>query len=303
MKLTRREAEILDFLLGKSASTAELASTLRIKKPNLSRYLKKLASYGLIEINKERRSRIISPHAIISSGFAAARPDFPSLKLADILTGRMPYLLSFIWNKKKFILSDIDLSPISSKRLLKRLRSIGLIYMAKRGRYELRVEAFPVAVFCLRYLSYIHIRAASLEIGSPVVFQPSLDSAKDIEAIYTTQNEASSKKYLPTAFSAFDRYGIHLISAGKSYYTNIKPGIADMVIHTLALSRDARSISYVSGLMLKNSFNPTRLLKKRQLFGLGRDFIKELIKFMETEGRSMPAGFPSWKEVEGIAYV
>lgn len=129
-----------------------------------------------------------------------------------------------------------------------------------------------------------------------------MESARGLEAVYTTENELKSKKYRPTAFSAFDRYGIHLISAGKFYYTNIKPGIADVVIHTLALSRDARNISYVCALMLKNRFKSRRLLRKEQLFGLGKDFINDIIRFMETKGTVTPAGFPSWKDVEGIAY-
>ncbi len=301
MKLTQREAEILDFLLEKSATAAGISAALEIKKSNLSRYLKKLASYNLVEIKKERRLRVMSLDPFMISGFVSARSNFPFLKLADILVGRSPYLLSFIWNKKQLVLSDIDLPPVTSKRLLKKLRSIGLIYMSKRGRYELRKEAYPVAEFCLRILTYFLIRNAYPEIGSPIIFQPSLDSARGLEAVYSTEKESKSKKYWSTAFSAFDRYGIHLISAGKFYYTNIKPGIADVVVHTLALSKDERNISYVSALMLKTSFNPKKLLRKRQLFGLGEDFINDLIKFVEAKGRFRPAGFPSWKEVEGVA--
>jgi len=302
MKLNRREAEILDFLLGKSATAAELASALAIKKSNLSRYLKKLAGYNLIEIKKERRLRIISIHPFISSGFVSARSNFPFLKLTDVLVGWTPSFLSFLRSKKRFILTDIDLPPITSKRLLKRLRSIGIIHMKKRGLYELRDEALPVADFCFSLLTSLEGVLLSRDCGSAVVGRSSVESARGIEVVYTTEKEARSKKYWPTAFSIFDRYGIHLISAGKFYYTNIKPGIVDVVIHTLALSKDERNISYVSALMLKNSFNPKKLLGKRQLFGLGKDFINDLIKFMETKGRFMPAGFPSWKEVEGIAY-
>lgn len=302
MKLTRREAEILDFLLGNSATTAELASALAIKKSNLSKYLKKLASYDLIEIKKERRLRIIALHPFISSGFVSARSDFPFLKLTDVLVGWTPSFLIFLKSKKQFILADIDLPPVTSKRLLKRLRSIGIIYMKKRGVYELRDEALPVADFCFFLLTSLEGRLLSKECGSPVIGRSSVESARGIEVIQMTETEAKSKRCWPTAFSAFDRYGIHLISAGKFYYTNIKPGLVDVVIHTLALSKDARNISYVSALMLKNSFSPKRLIKKRQLFGLGKDFIGEIIRFMETKGRFMPEGFPSWKEVERIAY-
>ncbi|MFH0884342.1 MAG: helix-turn-helix domain-containing protein [Candidatus Micrarchaeota archaeon] len=302
MKLTRREVEILDFLLGKSATAAEIATALEIKKSNLSRYLKKLASYHLIEIKKEGRSGVVSLEPFVSSSFFSAKSNFPFLKLTDVLVGWTPSLLAFIRRKKLFVLTDIDLAPITSKRLLKRLRSIGMVFMSKRGQYELRKEAFSVADFCFSLLTSLEGLMLSRTFGGMVLSRPSLESARGLEVVYTTENEVKSKRFWPTAFSAFDRYGIHLISAGKYYYTNIKPGIVDVVIHTLALSRDVRNISYVTALMLKNSFNPKRLLKKRQLFDLGKDFISELIKFMETKGRFMPAGFPSWKEVEEIAY-
>lgn len=302
MKLNRREADILDFLLGKSATAAEITAALGIKKPNLSRYLKKLAGYRLIEIRKEGRSGVVSLEPFVFSGFSSARSDLPSLKLADVLVGWTPSLLAFINKKKSFVLSDIDLPPITSKRLLKRLRSIGIVFMSKRGRYELREEAFPVADFCFELLSSTEGSLFSRDNGYAVLSRSSMESARGIEVVYATEKETMPGKYWPTAFSVFDRYGIHLISAGRFYYTNIKPGIADVVIHTLALSRDARNIAYVSALMLKNSFDPRKLLKKRQVFGLGKDFIGELIKFMETKGGFMPAGFPSWKEVGGIAY-
>lgn len=300
MKLTKREVEILDFLLEKSATAAEIASALTIKKSNLSVYLKKLVNYNLIEIKKESRAGVISINPFISSGFIPARSNFSFLKLTDILVGYMPSFLSFLKTKKQFTLADIDLPLITSKRLLKKLRSIGLIYMKKRGLYELRDEALPVADFCLSLLTSLEGLLLSRDCGSIIVGRSSVESARGVEVVYSTEKEAKSKRYWPTAFSAFDRYGVHLISAGKFYYTNIKPGIMDVVIHTLALSRDARNIAYVSALMLKNSFNPKKLLMKRQLFNFGKDFINDLIAFMETRGQCMPAGFPSWKEVEGV---
>ncbi|MFH2106804.1 MAG: winged helix-turn-helix domain-containing protein [Candidatus Micrarchaeota archaeon] len=302
MKLTKRETEILDFLLVKSATTAEIASGLAIKKSNLSRYLKKLADYSLIETKKEKRSKIISINPFISSGFVSVRSNFPSLKLSDILVGRMPSFLSFLWRRGRFRLIDIDLPAITSKRLLKKMRSIGLVHMEKKGEYELRNEALPIAEFCFSSLTALEGIKFSKDCGSAITGQSSIESAKGIEVVYTSEKEARTKKYRLTAFSMFDKYGVHLLSAGKFYYTNIKPGIADVVIHTLALSRDERNISYVCALMLKNSFNPKKLLAKRQLFSLGKKFINEIIKFIESKGKKTFPGFPTWEEVEGVAY-
>lgn len=303
MKLTKREAQILDFLLEKSVTVVELASAISIKKSNLSKYLKKLACYNLVEIKKGGRQRTISLHPFIFSSFISARSKFPFLKLSDVLVGRTPSFLAFIKSRKAFTISDIDLPAITSKRLLKRLRSLGLIHMEKRGVYELRADALPLSDFCRGILVALDAFSFSKEIGGGMtITQPSFDSARGIELVHVTGKQAKPKGYWPTALSVFDRYGVHLISAGKFYYANIKPGIADVIIHTLALSRDARNISYVAAIMLRNRFNPRKLLGKRQLFGLDRDFINDLIRFMETRGGFAPPGFPSWKEVEGVAH-
>jgi hypothetical protein len=71
----------------------------------------------------------------------------------------------------------------------------------------------------------------------------------------------------------------------------------------LAISKDARSIVYVGALMLKNDLDLKQLLEKKQHFGLGEAFINDLIEFMHSKGKSSPSGFPSWEEVEGVAYV
>jgi len=300
MQLSKREVELLDFLLRGSATTTALAAALAIKKPNLSIYLKKLQSHSLVEIKREGRSGIISLAPLISSNFSSVKLGFQFLKLADILVGWTPSLLSYMRYKKKFVLSDLDLPNITSKRILKKLRSIGLVYMAKRGQYELRGEAMPIAEFCSTCLTMVYGSIASREIKGLSAWVTSHDSISHTEVIFLTKEKVVSKNYWPTAFSAFDWYGIHLISAGKFYYTNIKPDISDIIIHTLALSGDARNISYVSALMIKNSFNPKKLLKKKQLFGLDKGFINNLIEFIETKGKKTFIGFPSWEEVGGV---
>lgn len=300
MKLSRREVELLDFLLQGSATTTTLSTALAIKKPNLSKYLKKLKYYNLVQIKREGPSGIVSLSPLISSNFSSAKLGFPFLKLIDIFVGWTPSLLSYMKYKKKFILSDLDLPTITSKRILKKLRSIGLVHMAKKGQYELRDEAIPIAEFCSTYLTMIYGSSASREIKGLTTWVSSIDSIAHMEVIFISKQKVTSKKYWPTAFSAFDRYGIHLISAGNFYYTNIKPNLRDIVIHTLALSNDARNISYVSALIIKNSFNPKKLLKKRRMFGLERDFINNLIEFIETKDQKTFPGFPSWEEVQGV---
>jgi DNA-binding IclR family transcriptional regulator len=301
MKLNKREVSILDFLLRGSATITQISFALNLKKSNLSVYIKKLDAYKLIEIKKQARTQVISIHPLVSSEFISARANHLFLNLTDILVGYTPFLLSFLKNKRTFTLSDLDLPPATCKRLLKKIRSLGLIYMKKRGEYEIKNDSVSIANFCANLLISIQTHTFSKERATTVVAtRSSTESAKKIEMIYVIEKQMKSKRYKPTSFSVFDKYGLHLISAGKFYYTNINPNIVDVIIHTLALSKDTRNIAYVCALMLKNAVDPKRILTKKQHFGLDKKFICDIIRFMQTNGQDAPIGFPSWQEVDSV---
>ncbi len=303
MKLSKREADILDFVLGKRTTAKELSVALGIKKPNLSKYLRKLVKLRLLVVAKIGRNTEIRPDPQLSFGFAQAKVGFSSIRLADILAGGRPFLLSFLRTKRAFRTSEIDLPAVTAKRMLKKLRSLGIVFMASRGVYELREDAYPLADFSRRMLMHMYLAEAEAELGAIKETRFSFNSARGLEAVFVTDKEVSSNRYWPTAYSAFARYGISLILAGKYYYANIRPEPADIILHTLAISKDARSIAYVSALILKNNLDQKRLLEKKQRFGLGEDFINALIEFARSKGERAPPEFPSWEEVEGVAYV
>ncbi|MBI4738875.1 ArsR family transcriptional regulator, partial [Candidatus Woesearchaeota archaeon] len=123
MKLSKREADILDFVLGKRTTAKELSVALGIKKPNLSKYLRKLVKLRLLVVAKIGRNTEIRPDPQLSFGFAQAKVGFSSIRLADILAGGRPFLLSFLRTKRAFRTSEIDLPAVTAKRMLKKLRS------------------------------------------------------------------------------------------------------------------------------------------------------------------------------------
>lgn len=303
MKLSKREVEILDFVLGKKTTAKELSAALGIKKSNLSKYLQKLVRLRLVVIAKIGRNTEIRSDPQLSFGFAEAKAGFSSIRLADILIGSVPFLLSFLRTKTAFRLSGIDLPAVSAKRMLKKLRSLGIVFMGSKGRYELREDAYPLADFSRRMIMHIYLAEAEAELGAVKETRFSFNSAKGLEAVFVTDREVSSNQYWSTAYSVFARYGISLILAGKYYYANIRPEAVDIILHTLAISKDARNIAYIGALLLKNNLDPKQLLEKKQRFGLGEEFINDLIEFMRSKGKSSPLGFPTWEEVEGVAYV
>ncbi|MEW5997083.1 MAG: helix-turn-helix domain-containing protein [Candidatus Micrarchaeota archaeon] len=302
MNLTRREAEILDYLMGKKANFRDAARALGIKKPNFSNYIKKLGRYRMVSVFRKGRLKELSLEYGLRSGFFGAKKKLPHIRLSHLLAGITPFLLSFIKTRRRFRISDLDIPLISAKRQLKQLRNLGIVFMPFRGIYELREEALPAAEFCRNIIMQMHAAEAEQELKTINQAFFSFDSAEELEVVFVTDQDTRPKHYWPTAYSVFHNYGIQLILAGKYYHANIKPKLEDVIIHTLAVSRDARSIMYVAALMLKNKFDYNKLLRKKQRFDLPEEFIKNLIGFVESKGKKTFEGFPSWEEVGDVAY-
>jgi len=302
MNISKKETEILDYLVGKKANLKDVSLALGIKKSNLTNYIKKLERYHLVTVTRKGQTKELSLEYAFWFGFFGVREKLPYLKLSDLLVGSTSFLLSFIKTKIRFRISNLDIPPISAKRLLKQLRNLGIIFMPKRGIYELRKEALPAAEFCRNTLMQIYAAEAEQELKGIKQAFFSFDSAKELEFAFVTDQENYPEHYWPTAYSVFHKYGIQLILAEKYYYSNIKPNLDDIIIHTLATGKDVRSIAYVVAFMIKHKFNYNKLLKKKQRFGLSGEFIKNLIEFIESKGEKTFEGFPSWEEVAEVTY-
>ena len=302
MKLTNREAGILDYIINKKPAIKTVASALNIKKSNLSNYVKKLQKWRMISVTKQGQNKILNLSDLLWLGFLGARNKIHHIKFKDILVGYTPFLLSFVKDKQNFKVSELDLPQATAKRVLKKLRSQGIVYSPLKGIYLLREEAYPLADFCRNTIMQIYSAEAEAELKNITQAYFSFKSSKKLEVIFVTDEEAHPKSYWPTSYEVFHKYGLQLISAGKHYYTNTKPGLEEVIIHTLALNKDARSIMYVATLMIKNKFGYVKLLGKKQHFDLADDFIKNLFDFVNTKGVKTFEGFPSWKEVRDVAY-
>ncbi|MFH1787843.1 MAG: ArsR family transcriptional regulator [Candidatus Altiarchaeota archaeon] len=284
MKLTEREAEVLDFLSERKASAKEVAQALKMKKSNLSTYLKELEEFQLVKAKRKGRCKELSLDDRIAFGISVIKNVFPGVKLSEVLTGKTPYLLANIRSKGDFRIRELDLPAISAKRILARLRRAGFVSMRKRGVYHLRNEAEMVSEFCRQTLMDAHNTEAERELGLVTQAVYSFDSTRELGTLFAVKNEVSPKHYWPTAYTIAHKFGLQIIQAGKWYYTNSKPDLEDVIIHILALGRDARSIMYAAALVLKNKRNPRLLLKKRQTFGLGKEFLLRFVEFLETKG-------------------
>lgn len=302
MRISRREAEILEFVAGRQTSLKEVARALGLKGPNATGYVKKLEWFGLLSSVRTKRKRIISLDSGVSFRWQGVKATFPQLRMDEVFMGFIPFLLSFAKDRKAFRLRDLDLSVATAKRVLARLRNLGLISMPKKGVYQLRREAKVVAIFCRNTLMQAYSTGAKHELGQLDHAIFSFDSARELAAVFVTMKDTKTEGYWPTFYSVAHEYGLRLLPAGKHYYTNAKPNLGDVIIHTLALEKGTRGAMYASVLALKNKYYVYRLLAKRQTFGLGRKYIKEFVEFILSKGRKPFDGLVSFEELGAVGY-
>jgi uncharacterized membrane protein len=304
MKLSRRETEILDYLVDRKASVKYMAQALEMRQPNATKCLNKLARYGLVSVAKAGRKKEIALSSSAWFGLSTIRSEFPVLRLSDIFVGYVPFLLTFLKKRQEFRLNDLDIPPATAKRLLGKLRRLGIISMPKKGAYHLRKQAEIVAGFCRNVLMQMYSTQAKNELGYVDHGIYSFDSAREIEAIFVTYKEAKHEGYWPTFYSVAHEYGLQLLPSGKFYYVmkEKKPDFGEIIIHNLALQKNIHGIIYASYLALHNKYDVKALLKKKQTYGLGKEYIEGFVKFIDSKGKVPFGGLKSLDEVRSLGY-
>ena len=323
MKLNRAEVRIYSILLDsrRRHTLTQLAKIANMKKSNTSRYVKKLKKFGLLNLSKVgRKLEIYASHTHFLN-FSKVKEQLSHLKIEDLLIGKMPHFLAYLhWyvrkqlNQRKsvvFNISDIHLPAITTRRLLNKLSSIGIVYRPSNGCYSTRKEAREAMRFCNDILTEMYFAESEHELKGILRMLISFENPEKAECVFITETKITSKNYWPTAYTPLHEFGVQLISDGKYYYTNIKPKLVDIIIHILALDRssdlvtpisaaDARTIMYVAVLLLKNKFEYKKLLKKENKFGISDAFLMALIEFVTSKGTKTYERFPTWSEVEGV---
>ena len=306
IRLSKTEAAVLEKLAEERRifTATELADAVGVKKSNFSKHLKKLASLRLASVSRAGREKKVACEYAAFSSFAQAKTNYAFLKMRDVLQGRTPFVLAFLHQTaeagKPFRLKDLGLPAATAARMLNRLRGLGIVYTVSRGRYAVNARALPLAAYCMAFVQRTCMAEADGELQGLQAAIVSMKDADGVEAVFTTAQQNSARHYWPTAFSVFSEYGVKLVMAGRHYYSNVKPKLADAIVHALALGRDARTIAYVAAVMDKNKFNHGKLIKDAPRFGLTNEFLQQLATFVEAKGRTTFEGFPSWEEVEGV---
>lgn len=309
MKISKKEAEVLEFLMQQGESTqSELASRLKIKKSNLSNYIRNLSDFGLVDIRKAGRNNRLKLSQIFFSEYnKLGNPSLERVVYRAII-GQKPYLLSY-FQGKKFTIKDMLMPPATAKRTLAKLRNLGVVFMEKNGVYIIRQEMEQLSRFCRNILYAMHLEQANKTFRITSSFFVS-QAPTEWAVLLVTRKTIQTKEYFPTAYNLFSRYGLRLILTERQYYTNIKPKIEEVIIHALVLSAgalpqrmlDTRGILYVCALIIKNRVGYEKLAKTKHKFGLTDESLRNILDFINSKGEKTFPGFPSWKEVEEVSH-
>ncbi|MEW6528943.1 MAG: helix-turn-helix domain-containing protein [Candidatus Micrarchaeota archaeon] len=307
MELTKREAKILEFLMQQDVVTqSELALELKIKKSNMSKYLKSLLEAGLVSIIHRGGVNHIKISQTLFSEYNRLRNPILERLVVEVMIGKNPYLLSY-FQEKKFTTKNMLMPAASAKRALAKLRAFGIAFMNKKGIYEIRQEIRPLSEFCTNLLYTMHLEHAKKVFHITSSFF--ISKAPNGWAILLVSTSApNTKDYFPTAYDVFGEYGIRLILTERHYYTNIRPKLEDIIIHTLVISTgglsepwlDTRGITYSCALIIKTRTDYKKLVSVRHKFGLDDQSLRNVIDFVESKGAKTFPGFPSWQEVECV---
>lgn len=308
MELTKTETRILKHLIKTDEiSQSKLGSELNIKKSNLSTYLKKLNSAGLVTVKKSGREKTINISQVLYSEYTKIQNENIGRILFDSIAGETPYLISYFFGKE-FKIKDLGLPEATSKRTLKKLRNLGIVFMRKKGIYKIREEMKPLSEFCNSFLYLINLETIKKEFDIIHNLYISKSPTK-WDLLFGGVSDSPSKRYFLTAFSVFHKFGIRLILTSVKYYTTIKPKLHNIIIHALAFSvseartiKDTRRLCYSCAFILKNKISYKQLMKVEHKFGIAEDFLKKLFQFINSKGKKTYEGFPSWGEVEGVLY-
>lgn len=312
MYLTKREIDILKLLMErKEVKQSELSVLLKMKKSNISKYLKGLLVFGLVDIINLGNKNIVKISQTFFSEYNKLKIHKNKELIYNALIGKVPFLLSYFYKNAPidFKIRDISISISTAKRILNRLRNLGIIFMRKKGIYQIREEMESLTVFCRNIIYSMNLEIARNVFNSTSSFFVDVHPT-ELAVLVVTESVTDSKLYTPTSYDVFHKYGINLILTKRHYYTNIKPKIEDIIIHTLVLAltklpkplMETRGIIYTCALIIKNEVKYKNVLKAKYKFGLEERGLNNIFEFIESKGEKTFQGFPSWKEVEDVAY-
>jgi DNA-binding transcriptional ArsR family regulator len=301
MKLTTNETRILkEIAKGSGKGIKDMASSLNISNASLSRTLRSLKKKGLIETEKRGVSKHVFPSETKHSTLLKTLlTELEHVKFEDFLSGSSLEILYFLSKSplsRKEIVLRTGLSQKTVQTKLKTLRKFGVVF-SERGLYRLNERFGLLKDFLLEFRRYLNLKVAQeFAKDATILWQ------EDQEFLIKTTEPKESKNFFLTSITVFHKYGVQLFLPDYYYYFYTKQkkklNVEDVILHALLLDpTDTKVIMSVLLLLEKQKVNVDFLTKESARYQLGTT-VRNLINYMDTEGKAKPEYFPTWKEYE-----
>jgi hypothetical protein len=293
---TRSELQILKEIAKGKHDLSSIKNALSIKPSLLSYNLKKLLSKGLIKTTGQGyRKQVYFNDSKHASLYRTLLLSYDHIDWQNILTGKAIKILFQTLTKSGKTLSKF---PKNTRwRHLKNLKARGIITHDEKG-YSINPRFSILTDFLNEYQKFLaNNLVKAISENSIILWQENMEFL----ARAPKTAKPTSKQFLKTATSIFNKYDLPLISDFDIYFysTNkktIKP--EDAVLHTLLIElNNVRYTTYALLLLKKTEkkIDRTYLLQEAEKLGLKKE-VTSMLQFLKSHVQPKDQALPTWHE-------
>ena len=303
LSVSPREMSVLTMLLGEPRSRREIAQSLGVSQPELTRLLKSVKSKGFVVIQRQGMSSSVSLSDLRHASLLRRILDeYSHMRLDRILSLTsfevLSYLAATAGGTRSDIISSTGVSARALQSALKRLRELGIVRVRTRGEYELSDRFTPIGEFLREFHAYSNQRKATEFCqDATVVWQ------RGDEFIIRTKCERESADFRLTALSGFEEYGVSLFLDRQYYYHPVgiwRKTIDEVLLQSLLIRpRSTRENTAILMLWERNNLSRQlgRLRKLAARYGISNE-LEMIVAYFRDPTRNRPPGFPKISELK-----
>ena len=291
-------------LVRKGISLKKLGDNLGVTEGRASQIVKSLEKKGLITSSRKVMTKMIwvadSEFARSLADLLAVESSVPWEKLLS--NSGLPFLLGTISDERAF-LAGLNRSTIWRTKRNFLMHGISIKQSGENVERDERLYRFV-----LEYANHIgnEFILANIPDGSVILWKSVSECMFRIGYEHAGEVEAQSENSHLTAVSAFQDYGIPLISQDLYYFfspavTTITP--EEIVLHTLLIDPNNRTNTAYALLFILKHFRGSslnQLSKQSKKYGLELR-VDEIAKYVRSSGRTQSGGLPNWNRIMELA--
>ncbi len=300
--LTPKEIAALRSVRPGGISSKEMAASLHVSAPGLSRLTRSLESKGLITIRKKGMAHAVAlsdlKHAI---RLRRVFDEHGHMKLEKILSLASLKVVAALTARPGSTRGEIVSSSGVSARTLQttigRLRALGILRIDGRGEYSVPDRFAPLMDFVREFNSYANQRAArDFSADSVVVWE------EGAEFLVRTKRTSGDDRFMKTAFSAFEEHGLPLLQGWHYYYhpcgewrrTAVEVLLQSLLIRPLS----TRELTMILVFWEKNGLGKDvgRIKDRAERYGLVEE-VERIAAYFDDPVKNRWPGFPKLSEV------